>query len=386
MVETESEQSRLDVTRRITLVGAGVNALLALAQLLGGVFTHSLGLIADGIHTLADLASDFIVLVAAHEAHREADEEHPYGHGRIETLATSALGLGLIIVGIGIGYSAGNRLLHPETLLQPTPMALFFAALAVFSKEGLYHYTRRVARSIRSSMLEANAWHHRSDAISSLLVIVGISGSLMGFKGFDAYAAIAVALFIIYIGWKLLWQSGQELIDSSLDDEVLKQTEEVIRSVDGVVNMHLLRTRKSGGNAFADVHIQVPAKVSVSEGHQIAESVRKAIVDKIDEITDVTVHTDPEDDAIAKPCAHLPLRDEVLGRLRRLWLPLEPYNDIEKMNLHYLDGQIDVDVYLPLKWSSNPDGVLERMKAMAKSLKEIRKVSIFFISDQSDAP
>jgi cation diffusion facilitator family transporter len=380
----DQEPTRLETTRKVTLVGAGVNALLALAQLLGGVFTHSQGLIADGIHTLADLASDFIVLLAAHEAHREADDEHPYGHGRIETLATSLLGMGLIIVGLGIGYDAGNRLLHPERLLHPTPLALLFAALAVFSKEGLYHYTRRVARSIRSSMLEANAWHHRSDAISSLLVIVGISGSLMGFKGFDAYAAIAVALFIIHIGGQLLWQSSQELIDASLDDEVLKQTEAVIQNVDGVVNMHLLRTRKSGGDAFADVHIQVPAKISVSEGHQIAESVRKAIVTNIDEITDVTVHTDPEDDAANKPCAHLPLRDEIVGRLRRLWVPLELYTDIDKINLHYLDGQIDIDVYLPVKWAGNPDGVLDKLESLAKSLPEIRKVSIYFTRE--DAP
>jgi len=376
--EMREEPSRLQVTRRVTLVGAFVNACLALAQVVGGVFTHSQALIADGVHTLSDLASDFIVLLAAHEAHRDADEEHPYGHGRIETLATGLLGIGLIIVGVGIGWDAANRLLNPERLLNPTPLALFFAALAVLSKEGLYQYTRRVARKIRSTMLEANAWHHRSDAISSLLVIAGIGLSLMGFRGFDAWAAIGVALFIIYLGGQLLWQSGQELIDASLDDEVLKRTEEVIQSVDGVVNMHLLRTRKSGGNAFADVHIQVPSRISVSEGHQIAEAVRKAIVGKIDEITDVTIHTDPEDDAAAKPNDHLPLRDEVVGQLRRKWLALPLYDDIANINLHYLDGRIDVDVYLPLKWADNPDGVLDEMKRLGESVVHVDRVRIFF--------
>ncbi len=372
------EPTRLQATRKVTLVGAGVNALLALAQLVGGWFAHSQALIADGVHTLSDLASDFIVLVAAHEAHRDADEEHPYGHGRIETLATGLLGIGLVIVGVGIGWDAGNRLLNPERLLNPTPMALFFAALAVLSKEGLYHYTRRVAKKIRSTMLEANAWHHRSDAISSLLVIVGIVASLMGFVGADAWAAIGVALFIIHIGGQLLWQSGQELIDASLDDEVLKRTEEVIQSVDGVVSMHLLRTRKSGGNAFADVHIQVPSRISVSEGHQIAEAVRKAIVNKIDEITDVTIHTDPEDDALAKPNDHLPLRDEIVGQLRRQWLKLPLYDDIENIDLHYLDGRIDVDVYLPLKWADNPDGVLDELERLGESVVHVDKVRIFF--------
>ncbi len=376
--DNSDEPTRLETTRRVTLVGAGVNALLALAQLVGGFFTHSQALIADGVHTLSDLASDFIVLVAAHEAHRDADEEHPYGHGRIETLATGVLGLGLVVVGIGIGWDAADRLLHPERLLNPTPMALFFAALAVLSKEGLYHYTRRVAKKIRSAMLEANAWHHRSDAISSLLVIVGIVASLLGVEGADAWAAIGVALFIVHIGGRLLWQSGQELIDASLDDEVLQRTQEVIQSVDGVVSMHLLRTRKSGGNAFADVHIQVPSRISVSEGHQIAEAVRKAIVDKIDEITDVTIHTDPEDDALAKPNDHLPLRDEVVGQLRRRWLSLPLYDDIENIDLHYLDGRIDVDVYLPLKWADNPDGVLDELERLGASVVHVDKVRIFF--------
>jgi hypothetical protein len=170
----------------------------------------------------------------------------------------------------------------------------------------------------------------------------------------------------------------RKAIDASLEDEVLKRTEEVIQSVDGVVNMHLLRTRKSGGNAFADVHIQVPSRISVSEGHQIAEAVRKAIVDKIDEITDVTILTDPEDDAIAKPNDHLPLRDEVVGLLRRKWLALDLYNDIENINLHYLDWRIDVDVYLPLKWAENPGGILDEMVRLGESLGYIDKVNVFF--------
>lgn len=381
----EKEPSRLQATRKVTLVGAAVNSLLALAQVLGGLLTHSQALIADGVHTLSDLASDFIVLLAAGEAHRDPDKDHPYGHGRIETLATTLLGVGLVVVGIGIAWDAANRLLNPERLLQPTPMALVFAALAVVSKEGLYQYTKRVARKLRSTMLEANAWHHRSDAISSLVVIAGIGVNLLGVPGADAWAAIAVGAFIIHIGGQLLWQSVQELIDASLDDEVLKKTEEVIKSVDGVVNMHLLRTRKSGGNAFADVHIQVPSRISVSEGHQIAEAVRKAVLDKVDEITDVTIHTDPEDDTVAKPNNHLPLRDEVVGQLRRKWLSLPLYNDIENIILHYLDGRIDVDVYLPLVWQSNPDGVLDELARLGESLPYIDKVRIFFVRDSQEA-
>jgi cation diffusion facilitator family transporter len=210
MVKTlRSNADRYAATQRVTLTGAAVNIVLATAQLIGGVLTHSQGLIADGVHTVSDLASDFLVLLASRHAHREADIEHPYGHGRIETLATSILGLTLILVAGGILIDVVRRLQNPEQLLQPTPAALVFAALAVISKESLYQYTRRVAKRVRSSLLEANAWHHRSDAISSLIVIVGITGSLLGLKNFDAFAALVVAMFIGHIGWRVLWRSGK---------------------------------------------------------------------------------------------------------------------------------------------------------------------------------
>ncbi|MGV6816767.1 MAG: cation diffusion facilitator family transporter [Thiotrichales bacterium] len=367
---------RYKATQRVTLIGALVNSLLAAAQVIGGILTHSQGLIADGIHTLADLLSDFVVLFAAKHAHTEADSEHPYGHGRIETLATSLLGLMLIAVAAGIAIEVVKRLLDPSLLLQPTPEALFFAALAVLAKETLFRYTVIVAKRIRSSLLEANAWHHRSDAISSLVVIVGIIGTLIGIPAFDAIAALAVSGFIANIGWKLLWQSGQELIDSSLDEEIVKKIEQVIRSVDGVVNMHMLRTRKSGSDAFADVHIQVPGKVSVSEGHQIGEAVRRAILTNIDHVTDITVHIDPEDDFSARKSEKLPSRDELLGRLRRLWLPFEAANQIENINLHYLDGRVDLELIFPGALRNSPE--VAEMKKIAEEQAEIRTVKTYF--------
>ncbi len=371
---------RYQETRRVTIVGALVNTLLAAAQIFGGLVTHSQGLIADGLHTLADLTSDFVVLIAAKHAHAAADEEHPYGHGRIETLATSLLGISLLAVAAGIAIDVIGRLLSPAQLLKPTPAALAFALLAVLSKEGLYRYTVSIARKINSSLLEANAWHHRSDAISSLLVIIGITGSLAGIPAFDAFAALAVAGFIALIGWKLLWQSGQELIDASLDDATLDKIENVIRSVDGVVNMHMLRTRKSGSDAFADVHIQVPSKISVSEGHQIAEAVRAALQREIDEISDVTVHIDPEDDLSASQNAPLPLRDELLGRLRKAWLGLEIAEAVENIVIHYLNGQIELEIYLPKKYADHPE--VNDLRSAALAQPYIHHVSIHY-SDTS---
>jgi len=370
-----TKADRYTATKRVTLTGAAINIVLATAQLVGGVLTHSQGLIADGVHTVSDLASDFLVLLASRHAHREADVEHPYGHGRVETLATSILGLTLILVAAGILIDVARRLQNPEQLLQPTPGALIFAALAVVSKEFLYQYTQRVAKRIRSSLLEANAWHHRSDAISSLIVIVGIIGSLMGLLNFDAFAALIVALFVGHIGWKLLWRSGQELIDASLEEEVVEKTKQAINGVDGVVNLHLLRTRRSGGDAFADVHIQVPSTVSVSEGHQISEAVRKAIITQVEEITDVTIHTDPEDDALAKPCDHLPLREEIMTSLEQAWAGLESANNIEKLNLHYLNGEIHVDAFL--KKGDVHDPGLQQLREVILSHKDIAQVELY---------
>ena len=174
----QDSPSRYKETVKVTIIGAIVNVLLALAQLAGGFFSQSQALIADGIHTLSDLASDFVVLFAAKLASKDADEDHPYGHGRIETVATIILGLSLSSIGVGIALDSFGRLAHPELLLNPSIWGLLFAGLAIVSKETLFHYTMRTAKRINSPMLKANAWHHRSDAISSVVVLAGIAGAV----------------------------------------------------------------------------------------------------------------------------------------------------------------------------------------------------------------
>ena len=195
-----------------------VNIGLSLVQLIGGTFTHSQALIADGVHTLSDLASDVVVLVAAKLASKDADDDHPYGHGRFETIATVILGLALAGVAVGIAINAIGRIMNPERLLQPEPLALIFAALAIVSKEGLYQYTMVVANRLNSKMLKANAWHHRSDAISSLLVAIGVAGSVfLEIPWLDAAAAVVVAVMIFYMGARLILDSTMELVDTALD-------------------------------------------------------------------------------------------------------------------------------------------------------------------------
>jgi cation diffusion facilitator family transporter len=340
---------RYRATRKVTLIGAITNLFLSIAQIAGGLLTSSQAVLADGIHTLSDLASDFMVLFAARQASKEADEEHPYGHQRIETVATVALGTVLTIVGLSIGYRAIVRLLDTELLVQPEPMALVFAALAIISKEGLFHYTRRVARRIRSRMLEANAWHHRSDVVSSLVVLVGVVTSLMGFPLADALAALIIAAMIMYMGGQLVYESFMELIDTGLDPELVEEMRRTALEIDEVTSLHMLRTRSMGGYALADVHIQVDPRISVSEGHQISEAVRQRLINQYDELEDVMVHIDPEDDELGPISATLPLRSEFKNKLINYWKSHNAFSHIQNFDIHYLNGLVELDIYLPLE-------------------------------------
>lgn len=332
--------------RKVTLIGSLVDLVLGVVKLAFGYLTGSQALIADGVHSLSDLATDFLVIFAAKHAHREADEEHPYGHGRIETVATVALGVALLAVAIGISIDAFRRMMAGFSLLQHGTWALVIALLSVVSKEIIYHYTLRVARRLRSNMLHANAWHSRTDAISSIIVVIGVGGAMAGFPYLDAVAAIAVALMIAKIGWDLLWKSLQELIDRALEPALVEDIRQRIMEVDGVRDCHMLRTRMSGGDSLVDVHIQVDPVLSVSEGHQIGESVRRQLISKVEHVADVTVHIDPENDELASPCDQLPLRDVILQRLERSWQDLDPAAWLERVVLHYLDGRVHADVFV----------------------------------------
>ena len=350
-VNQSAGNRRYNEIRRVTVVGACINALLSALKLAFGYLAHSQALIADGLHSLSDLASDFLLLFAAKHATRDADEAHPYGHGRIETVFGIVQGAILGAFALGIAYDAGQRLFNPERLLQPELVALVIAAISVLAKEGLYRYTIVVARRLRSNMLRGNAWDHRSDAISSVIVVVGVAGTLAGLPYLDALAAIGVALMIIKISAELIWQSVRELIDTALDAEQVERIRGQIQQVGGVQHVHMLRTRKSGGDALVDVHIQVDPTLSVSEGHRIGEKVRGELIAEIEEVADVTVHIDPEDDETRSPCDHLPLREELLANLQVHWAELPAAGAIEDITLHYLDGKIHLELVLPLEWA-----------------------------------
>ena len=359
-------EARYKDARKVTIVGAAVNIVLSVIKMLAGWLGSSHALIADGIHSLSDLATDVVVLVAAKHGAKGADEEHPYGHGRIETLATVVLGAVLILVALGIGYDAVRRLFDPAHLLIPGFLALWAALISVLAKEVLYHYTVIVANKIRSNLLRANAWHHRSDAVSSIVVVVGVIGSMAGLPYLDAVASVVVAVMVAKIGWDLAWHSAHELIDRGLEQEDIEVIREKIMEVDGVRAMHDLRTRRMGGNVFVDVDVLVDPSLTVSEGHRISQEVLKRLNNEIDEVIDVTVHVDPEDDETKTPSGDLPMRGVMLERLQSHWKDITGVERINAIALHYLGGKIRVEVRIPLDTITD----LEEARCFARDMKQ----------------
>lgn len=339
---------RYAASRRVTLVSVLWNLVLTISQIIIGLVGNSQALVADGVHTLSDLFTDLMVLFALKHGRKDADAEHPYGHARFETAVTLLLGIMLVVVGTGIAINAGVRLTTARTFIIPSAVTLGVALATLIAKEGLYHYTMLTAKRFDSNMLRANAWHHRSDALSSLIVAAGIGGSLLGFGYLDSVAAIVVALMVIKVGGGLAWQALRELVDTGLAADQLEFIRRVILSISGVKALHMLRTRRVGEKALADVHIIVDDHLSVSEGHQIGETVRARLIKEIAPIADVMVHIDTEEDIDDESCLELPTRQDVEQRLKKYFAHIPEARQIEQTTLHYLKGRIDIELLLPL--------------------------------------
>jgi cation diffusion facilitator family transporter len=332
------------VAQRTTWISIAINSILVVGQLIVGVIAHSQALIADGIHSLSDLIADGIVLVASKRGAAGPDHDHNYGHSRYETVASFFLGGLLIAVGLGMLWRAGHRLSNFDGIPDVQASALYVAVVAIVVKEGLFRFMLREAERVRSSLLIANAWHARSDAASSLVVSLGVLGSLLGFKVLDPIAASIVGFMIARMGWTFGWNALQDLSDRALDEAATSELGDVLRATQGVRAVHELKTRKMGDSALVDAHLLVDPKISVSEGHYIAESAR-ARLKRDPRVLDVMIHIDPENDDEVQPTrVGLPMRPELLARARRLLKPLGI--PVETIELHYLDSGIDVDVYI----------------------------------------
>jgi len=347
-------KNRSKESQKVTLVGAFIDFILAVIKIVLGFIGQSGALIADGIHSFSDLITDWVTWYAAKLSGDAPDDDHPYGHERFETVATLGLSIFLAIVGTIIIIDGFGRFSNPNELKHESWL-IAAATLSILSKEGLYWYTVKVAKNVKSDLLKANAWHHRTDAFSSIVVVIGIIGAANGYFFFDSVAAILVGVLIIYIGWQLGFEATKELVDTSIDQEDIKALHLALSEIKGVKSVHTLRTRKVGHKKSADVHVQVNPFLSVSEGHIISVSVERVAKECIEELDDVTVHIDPENDEVKDdtPYKDLPERAQALKIISQS-LKLENINyKIEKTQLHYLEGEILVDFYLSIDYLKN---------------------------------
>jgi cation diffusion facilitator family transporter len=283
---------RAAAASRSTWVSVGVNLVLTFGQVLTGIVSGSQGLVADGIHSLSDLVSDFVVLFAGHHSKKGADEAHPYGHQRFETGASLALGAILALVGAAMLWSAVRKLEAPETVQRVQIVALWAAIVALVAKELLFRYMLAVAKRVKSSMLVANASHARSDAASSLVVGVGIVGNLAGYPILDPIAALIVGLLVLKMGWQFGSDALHDLMDRAADDSEVDAIRLTLLDTPGVIGVHDLRTRKMGDMILVDVHIEVDASISVEAGHDIAVAAREHVLAR-HRVLNVMTHVDP---------------------------------------------------------------------------------------------
>ena len=354
--------------RRLTLIGGVLDLFLGFVKVLVGYIGNSQALIADGIHSLSDLITDILVLVATKQSAQAADEGHPYGHDRIQTLVSLALAGSLGIIAIVIAWDAVIRIVSPESLLQPGFWPLAVAAISVVSKEGYFQYVVRHPSTATSRMLYANAWHSRSDALSSLAVIVGVGGVLAGFAWADAFAAIVVAGLLLVVAYRIGREGAEELIDSAASPVLNANMRKTILSIEGVRDSHELRTRRMADKVLADVHIRVDPLISVSEGHRIGDEVMDTLKTRFPEVGDVVVHIDPEDDIVDDVYSKLPMRSVIVAEintsLHNLRNNFDTRFSLQPRNIvvHYLDDGCQIEI-----WMSMPDEATTRDCSLASS-------------------
>ena len=293
------EKQRLREVYKVTLTGSVINVLLLVVKFTAGILGHSAAMIADAIHSLTDFATDVVVLVFVKLGNKPKDKDHDYGHGKYETLATAIIGISLFVVGVLICYTGINktyRAIEGETLQQPGVVALVAAIVSIVLKEWAYQFTVRVGRKYHSEAVVANAWHHRSDALSSIGTMIGVGGAiLLGDKWavLDPLAAIIVSAFIIKAAWGLVLQSVKELTDASLPDAEEEEIMKLANEESGVREIHNLQTRRIGNKIAIEMHVRMPGSLSLYEAHEHATDIEKRLKEKFGADTHVGIHLEP---------------------------------------------------------------------------------------------
>ncbi|MEJ2730040.1 MAG: cation diffusion facilitator family transporter [Deltaproteobacteria bacterium] len=298
---TSHDATREKIVRRVTWVGLISNLFLVAIKFIAGIYGRSQALVADAIHSLTDLTTDIAVIAGSHYWSRPPDENHPYGHRRLETLVTVFIGVVLIAAGIGIGWKAISTL-QEKHAAPPGWIAVFAALVSIGCKESIYRWTAITGRRVKSAALAANAWHHRTDAISSIPVLIAVTGARIAptWSFLDNIGAVIVSIFILHASIKIIWPALGELIDVGAPTEICKTIEDIALKNEGVLQVHDIRTRYISSSIQVDLHIVVEGLITVREGHDIADDVKARIIDSIPEVLDVIVHVDPPERAIRK--------------------------------------------------------------------------------------
>ena len=291
-------QSQNRSIQQVTFVGMAVNVSLSILKIVFGLLVGSIALLTDGFHSLSDLATDVAVLVGTYFGSKEADHEHPYGHGRIETFSAAFVALALLAIGAVMIYKASIQIARlPELREHPLsfgPVIIGVSLISVISKEFIYRWTRDVAKKTHSAALYANAWHHRSDALSSVAVLIGAVTVIFGYPHGDQIAAIAVGLMIILVAVKVFSGCLNELTERAVDQRTVEQIKKIIASEQRILDWHKLRTRTLGREVFIDLHILVDPDLTVTAAHRIADCLEQSLHERMTQPVDVMVHIEPK--------------------------------------------------------------------------------------------
>ena len=295
--------SRTNKITFVTLVGSVVNASLTAFKIVAGIIGHSAAMVADGVHSLSDLLSDVVVLVFVRISGKGRDKNHDYGHGKFETFATLIISLMLLVVGANLmssGIASIKKILGGESVEAPGMIALWAALLSIVSKEILYRYTAVQGRKLDSPMMVANAWHHRSDALSSVGSLLGIGGAILlgdKFVILDPLAGCVISIFIIVMAVRISIPAIKELLDVSLPDEMEDEIERTAKGVPGVVDLHELKTRREGPGIVLEGHLVLHSDISLEQAHSISKQVERALRDRFGDSTQISLHLEPENDS-----------------------------------------------------------------------------------------
>lgn len=281
------------IIRRISAVGIGGNIFLACIKLLGGLLGHSAAMVSDAVHSLSDVFASFVAWLGVRISRRAADADHPYGHERFECLASLVLSLILLATALGIGAGGVKRLLSGESLPSPGKSALLAAVVSILTKEAMFRYTRFYARKLNSSAFLADAWHHRSDALSSVGSLIGIGGAMLGHGAWDSAACVLICFFILKVAVDILRDALQKLLDSSCGAELERELAAFIAGQEGVAALDLLRSRRFGDKIYLDAEISVDGSLSLADAHSIAESVHNAVEQRYPDIKHIMIHENP---------------------------------------------------------------------------------------------